>query len=84
MPAGVPAGERSNLSARAFTLLGTCGGERVAGADEAGPDADLGVALGVDRAPLMVAWRGRVAAAMSMPCLDRGGGSCAVVVYADL
>ena len=73
-----PPGDRSNLSASAFTLFETCGEERVVVADEAGPDADLGVDLGGGRtAPFAVGWRTREAA------MSTGGGgaiSCWVVV----
>ena len=67
---GAP-GERSKRSARAFTLVAVWVEGRVAVAveDEAGPEADLGVGLGVDlgggRAPFVVAWRWRVGMAMS-------------------
>jgi hypothetical protein len=66
----VPLGDRSNLSASALTLLETCAGERVAvavaEADDAGPEADLGVAFGVVWAPLAMGCRWRVGG-MSMP-----------------
>jgi hypothetical protein len=42
---GLLPGDRSNRSARAFTLFVTWGVERVGVADEAGPDTDLGVGL---------------------------------------
>lgn len=73
--AGPPPGERSNLSARALTLLGTWGDERVDEADGAGPEADLGVALGGERAPFVVVWRWRVVAAMSGAWFG-GGPTC--------
>lgn len=59
-----PPGDRSNLSARAFTLFETWGEERDGVVvEEAGPEADLGVDLvGGRAAPLAVGWRWRVAA----------------------
>lgn len=63
-------GERSKRSARAFTLFATCGEARVAAEDDAGPDADLGVALGAGRAaPFTAGWRWREAA------MSRGAGA---------
>jgi hypothetical protein len=63
--AGLLCGERSNLSASAFTLFDTCGEARVgvAVAVEAGPETDLGPALlGGRTAPFAVGWRWRVVA----------------------
>ena len=70
----VPPGERSNRSARARTLFDVGGGERVAPEDDAGPEADLGVAFGVDREPFVTGWRGRVAG-ISRPCCGEAGAS---------
>ena len=70
-------GDRSNRSARAFTLFETWGEARLGAVDEAGPDTDRGVDLGGGRAaPFATGWRWRVAA------ISAGGGaiSCWVVV----
>jgi hypothetical protein len=75
----LPPGDCSNRSARARTLLETWGEERVAAGGDAGPEADLGVALGVVRAPFVMGCRGR-AAGMSMPRCGEGGAVCSVVV----
>lgn len=79
---GLLPGDRSNRSARAFTLLAPDAGVGAAAADEAGPEAERGVVLGGERRRFVVGWRRREGAAMS----TGGGGaiSCSVVVHADL
>lgn len=77
---GLAAGDCSNRSARALTLVETRGEARVEAVVDAAPETDLGAGLG-ERTPLVVGRRGRVVAAMS------GGGeasSCSVVVKAVL
>jgi hypothetical protein len=72
-------GDCSNRSASARTLAETWGEERVAAGGDAGPEADLGVALGVVRAPFVMGCRCRPAG-MSMPRCGEGGVVCSVVV----
>jgi hypothetical protein len=76
----LPPGDCSNRSARARTLLETWAEEREAAAGgDAGPEADLGVALEDERAPFVMGCRGR-AAGMSRPRCGEGGAGCSVVV----
>lgn len=77
-----PPGERSKRSARALTLLETCGGERDEATDEAGPETERGVVLVGERSLLepAVFWRWRVTC-MSGEGAGTGAGaaSCAGV-----
>ena len=57
-----PPGERSNRSARAFTLLEACGGEREEAMEDAGPETERGPPRIGERTLLepAVFWRWRV------------------------